>query len=356
MADFPRESDNARSVPDQSHAEGQPESSTKTKESTTTMKKFPSPENKPKDDADSSCSSALSHCSSSAHTVLRTDSNNGSSTHSSSASKTSSAAGAAVVVRLPNGCTAVHFPAKDFIYKVPGPLPDNHPSKRAGKRHHRLCSPCVRRIACMLSLMFIVALFLVIALLLFYIFAQPRLPRIHIESVAVSNFNVTDSLSSTRPSSRYSVYVSTAAAMKLRLQNRSNKMRVRYEGFKGVLLYEGTMISQGAMDPLIFHQSARNITAAQILMRADMVGLAGNEAESMKESFKDNTAVRLQVGASVTVFLEFGSWDSGPVPLDVNCSIQGGDVGNGMTSALIPEGCQIYNHKWPLLLLLNPFK
>ncbi|KAI5061644.1 hypothetical protein GOP47_0024149 [Adiantum capillus-veneris] len=243
------------------------------------------------------------------------------------------------------------LPVKDFIYKVPAPLPDNHPSNIAAKRQQRRCNPCMRRFACIASLIFTVVLLLAIAILLFYLIARPQLPKIDIEALTVAEFNITDS---SARNANYAGYIKADMVMKIRMRNMNKKMRVTYADVKGEVSYAGLMISQASIEASGVHQNARNTTSVQLEMHAERVDLSKNMAESMKRSLAANASqLPVQVSTSANVALQLGAWKSRHIPLHATCSAHiAVGVATPAKSALIPNSCVASHPKLPFLLLL----
>ncbi|MCO5581386.1 hypothetical protein L7F22_035268 [Adiantum nelumboides] len=277
-----------------------------------------------------------------------------SSTTSSSHYSASSSSHTAIQVDGAKASQQAHaLPVKDFVYKVPAPLPDNHPSKLAAKRQQRRCTPCMCRLICIGSILLTAILLLAIGILLFYVIAQPRLPKIDIEALTATEFNITGgSVKSGAP--KYTGYINAAMVMRVRMRNMNKKMGVRYEDVKGEVWYEGVMISQASMGASgnILHQSARNTTSLQIRMSAEKVGLDKKVTDSTKKSLAANGSLTIHVSTSANVALQLGAWKSRQVPLQAACSAS---IAIGTTavakSALIPKSCVASQTKLPFVLL-----
>ncbi|MCO5608039.1 hypothetical protein L7F22_062242 [Adiantum nelumboides] len=245
------------------------------------------------------------------------------------------------------------LPIKDFVYKVPAPLPDDHPSKLAAKRQQRRCNRCMCRIICIGSILLTAILLLAIGILLFYVIAQPKLPKIDIEALTATEFNITDG-SAKSGAPKYAGFINAAMVMRVRMRNMNKKMGVRYEDVKGEVWYEGVMISQASMEASgnILHQSARNTTSVQIRMLAEKVGLDKKLTDSTKKSLAANGSLTIHVNTSANVALQLGAWKSRQVPLQAACSAS---VAIGTTavakSALIPNSCVASHRKLPFVLL-----
>ncbi|KAH7282908.1 hypothetical protein KP509_35G052800 [Ceratopteris richardii] len=244
---------------------------------------------------------------------------------------------------------------KDIIYRVPEAITDNHPSKRAARRRRGICRSCFCRCFCVLSILFVLVLLISVAAFVLYLIFQPQLPKIGIESLAVSKFNISDrNPSSNNASDTYASYVTADATMKVVMQNPNKKIRVVYEDLQGELSYEGTVISQALMDPSVLRQNPKNTSAAQIRMLADMVSLGKDETVSMKNDLKAHSAIHLKVSTSANVVLQLGSWESGHLNMQFNCSVQI-DVRPNATVAHQPEECNTDHSKLLALHILNPF-
>lgn len=242
-------------------------------------------------------------------------------------------------------------PRKDFVYKVPLPLPANHPS-RTSKRHRR--SPCCCCLAWLCSVLLTITLLLAIAMLVFYLVDKPRVPKYTVEDLRISKFNVTGQPTSKTSTSQEEagLYLSLEALLRISAWNPNKKLGIYHGDMTVSVFYEGVLISHGTIAP--FYQGHKNTTMLQLDLHGNDVALKQDVGTSLKKSLVAKASVPLQMEAMAVVAIKLiGAWKSSHVKLSVICSILITSPTSSGNAEALSKSCnvKVSSRSLPFLLL-----
>lgn len=225
--------------------------------------------------------------------------------------------------RDPNTSTR-HAPPQRAI-RVP-------PSLRPAKRRRASC--CRICCCCFCIVIIILILVLISAGLTFYLWFQPRLPEIYLESINFTKFNV-----STTPDGPVLDAVSTVV---VEIKNPNQKLGIVYGMTEVLLSGVNGDVCLGEHTVAGFTQGQGNVTTLKLAMNVGNQILDSRSAEELKKGFKSkNLLLNAEIRSGIGI--KESRWATSPVAVEVLCD--GMRLSQLQTGGTIPK-CRIRLLNW----------
>lgn len=212
-------------------------------------------------------------------------------------------------------------PPKDFVYKIPTPLPNNHPSKSPRRRR---CSPCCCCLAWICALLAAFLIVCAIALLVFYLLVQPKVPQYSIDGLSIPRFNVTDLPlnPATKASAADKPYLTSDIQLTINMQNPNKKIGIFYNDVQVYVVYQGVTISKGSIPS--FYQGHKNTTTLRLDLQGNDVALKESVGGELEQSLSAKSNIQLQIETQASVAIKVGSLKSNNVKFRFICQVEVG--------------------------------
>ncbi|MCO5571981.1 hypothetical protein L7F22_025741 [Adiantum nelumboides] len=215
---------------------------------------------------------------------------------------------------------------KDFIYKVPQPLPPNHPSVRAERRRQRRGCCCGRSCCCWLgilcSIFAAIVIILGIAALVLYLVLQPKTPDFSVSDASITSFNLsTQPLSASNAIAGASVYLNADVTFNVSAENPNKKIGIFYDAVDVTLFYDDQNIGQGSIPA--FYQGHRNTTLLLLHMKGQDVGLTSTVGSTLRTTLSvASNSIFLHARTLAEVRIKVGSWKSRASKFQIDCNVE----------------------------------
>lgn len=183
----------------------------------------------------------------------------------------------------------------------------HHQPPQSLKRRRACCRSCC---CCFCIGLIILLLVSISAGLTLYLWFQPRLPQIHLKSVAFSNFNVT-----TTPDGPV---LDAASTLAFEIRNPNQNLGIVYERSHVLLSAVNGDVSLGERRVAGFSQGRDDVTVLKLVMKVEKEIVDGKSAEELMKGFKSrNLVVSAEIRSGIEV--RHGRWATAPVEVVVEC-------------------------------------
>lgn len=221
----------------------------------------------------------------------------------------------------------VDTPQKDFIYKVPPPLPADHPSARAAQRQGRGRGSCCGRSCCccigiLCSILAAIVIILGITALVLYLVLQPKTPDFSVSDATITSFNLSaQPLSSSNAVSGASLYLNADVTFNVTAENPNKKIGIYYDEVDVTLFYGDQDIGEGAIPG--FYQGHKNKTFLLLHMKGQDVGLTPALGSTLQTTLQDaDNSIVLHARTMAKVRIKVGSWKSRASKFQIDCDVE----------------------------------
>ncbi|KAL9672685.1 hypothetical protein QQ045_028937 [Rhodiola kirilowii] len=201
------------------------------------------------------------------------------------------------------------------------------PLRRRKKRINFCCCSC-----CLI--VFILLLFSLIAIAVFYLWFNPKLPIFHLQSLRLDPFNVSVESDST--------FLTATATARIEARNPNNLLDVRYADMAAnVKIGDGERTDLGSGSQAGFIQGKKNATSLKFETKVRHVAVADSTGSKLKGKWKSGD---LTVNVEMKTGVGFGAkgWRIRPVGIRVLC---GSVTLKKLDDDALPK-CSINLFKW----------
>lgn len=194
---------------------------------------------------------------------------------------------------------------------------------------------CCRICCCFICfLILIIIIFLGVAIAIFYLWFQPKMPVFRLRPVEMDRFNITIKPDKT-------TLLDSQTVIRVEVKNPNGKLRIYY-GETGVTLTVDQETQLGTATIPAFRQPTNNVTVLKFTAEVDNQVIDETTASALKKRM-ESQQVEVDAEVKTKVGLGIGSWKIGMLPVTVNCG--------GVTLKQLNDGnsnpkCSFHTLRW----------